>query len=110
MKTELPRFEGRKVQAATLRLTGKTRDRVGALSLDEEVFLIVRGTVSQIAHTDVVEGGADAFTRVHTLKASDIVLIEADQGAKMLDEAVMMAGERFGVRDLFHQDPGEPET
>lgn len=104
MKTDLPRFEGRNVQVGSLRLTGKVHERVGALAKDEEVFLIVKGTVTEITHGDIRVNGADLYGRKHTVKASALVLIERDQGGRMLDEATMLAGERFGVVDLFHQD------
>jgi hypothetical protein len=103
MKTALPKFEGRQVLAGSLRLTGKTRDKVGALALDEQVFLIVRGTVSQVAHSEVSIDGATVFARVHTVKADALMLLERDAGEKMLDEATMLADERFGVVNLFNQ-------
>ena len=103
MKTTLPKFEGRQVQAGTLRVTGRSREKVGALALDEEVFLIVRGTVSQIAHSEVSIDGAEIFARVHTVKANALQLVERAAGERMLDEATALADERFGVVNLFTQ-------
>lgn len=103
MKTNLPKFEGRQVLAGTLRVTGRTREHVGALALDEQVFLIVRGTVSQVAHSEVSIDGADVFARVHTVKADALQLVDRAAGERMLDEATALADERFGVVNLFNQ-------
>jgi hypothetical protein len=97
MKTQLPKFEGRGVQAATLKLTGRSDERVGSLALDEEVYLIIRGVVRKIAHSD----DSGIFTRSHEVKASVAIIIERDQGERILDEAAMLADERFGIQNLF---------
>ena len=109
MKTSLPRFENRTPAAATLALTGKANANVGALSYGEEVFLIVRASVTLVGHGEARVNGADVFARKHTLKADACQLLDADEGKTMLAEAEMMADERFGVPNLFSQgDNPEP--
>lgn len=105
MKTALPKFEGQQVKAARLKLAGRSDERVGALALDEEVYLIVRGVVRKVTHGD--ETGI--FTRTHEVKASAAILLDRDQGARILDEAAMLADERFGIRNLFNDDGNEGE-
>lgn len=97
MKTTLPKFEGQQVQAARLKLSGHSDERVGALASEEDVYLIVRGVVAHIDHGNV----GDVFTRTHTVRATAAILMSADQGARILDEAAMLADERFGVQNLF---------
>jgi hypothetical protein len=99
MKTKLGNFEGRKVEAGALKLGGTVSDRVGHLELDEPVFMIIKGTVSNVSHGDVKE----TFTRLHKVRASAMVILEAEDGERMLDEAQMIADDRFGVENLFRQ-------
>jgi hypothetical protein len=106
MKTQLPKFEGRGVQAATLKLTGRSDERVGSLALDEEVYLIIRGVVRKIAHSD----DSGIFTRSHEVKASVAIIIERDQGERILDEAAMLADERFGIQNLFNIEDAEADN
>ena len=107
MKTTLPRFEGRPVQVGTIRLTGRTHDRVGCLAHDEEVFLIVRARVADVGHGDARVNGADLFARKHILKADAVSIVEAKDGARMLEEAIALADERFGVPNLFNNTKDE---
>lgn len=102
MKTQLPKFEGSGVpKAARLKLTGNSDERVGALALGEEVYLIIRGVVSNVDHGSV----GNVFARTHKVKASSVVFIDREQGERMLDEAAMLADERFGIRNLFAEGP-----
>jgi hypothetical protein len=101
MKTKLPRFEGREVQAATMSLTGRCRERIGALALDEEVYLIVRATVTKVAHHDGSGDQDGLFVRNHTVRAGAIMLLANGDGPRLLDEAAMLADERFGIQTLF---------
>lgn len=104
MKTQLPKFEGSGVpKAARLRLTGKSDERVGALGLGEEVYLIISGVVSNVDHGSV----GNVFARTHKVKASAVVFLEREQGQRMLEEAAMLADERFGIQNLFADRDGE---
>lgn len=104
MKTKVPRFEGREVTTARIKVNGATDDRVGALAQDEEVFFIVKGTVSGISHEDV----KNVYTRVHKVTPASIVIIERKDGERILTEAQMLADERFGLETLFNGQ-GEPK-
>ena len=101
MKTTLPKFEGQQVKAARLQVRGNSDERVGALANEEEVYLIVRGVVATVDHGNV----GNVFTRTHKVKATAAILLDRDQGARMLDEAAMLADERFGIQTLFN--PGD---
>ena len=103
MKTRLPKFEGIPVEAATLRVAGALGERVGALASGEEVFIVLRAVV-----TDVTHGvHADVMTRQHKATTVVAALLEPEQGARLLEEALVLADERFGIRDLFHTDEGD---
>ncbi|MDE2101510.1 MAG: hypothetical protein KGL39_29970 [Patescibacteria group bacterium] len=104
MKTTLPRFEGTLPSGAVLKLSGGTEDRVGALALGEEVYIVCKGTVTGITHQNV----KDVFTRLHTVQPSALVLLERSDGERMLTEGQLLADERFGVDNLFKGD-GEGE-
>ena len=94
-------FEGRKVSGSQLKLTGSTDGKLGSLDYDEEVYLFVKGRVKKITHGDVTIGGTATFSRLHTVGAISIYVVEPEQGERMLDEAAMMADERFGIGSLF---------
>ena len=104
MKARLPKFEGVAVEAATLRVSGSIGERVGALASGEELFVILRAVVTDVAHGVK----ADVMTRQHRATTIVAVLLEPGQGARLLEEALVLADERFGIRDLFHpgDDPG----
>lgn len=106
MDTKLPRFEGRDVEGATLKLSGKAESRVGALGDQEAVFLIVKGHVSKISHGDATVNGATVFVREHTVKASELVILDPDDGERMLSEGAMLADEKFGLMGLFQPESG----
>jgi hypothetical protein len=99
MKSHPPAFEGLDIAATSLKLTGKTGVRVGALDMGEPVYLMVKAYITRIGHAD--EGGL--FTRSHDAKTADIAIVDADTGARMLDEALALSDERFGIRSLFRQ-------
>ena len=100
MKTRLPKFEGVSVEAATLRVNGSIDERVGSLASGEELFVILRAVVVDVAHGI----RAEVMTRQHKARTVNAVLLEPDQGARLLEEALVLADERFGIRDLFHTD------
>ena len=97
MKTTLGSFEGRKVDAGQLKLTGKADDKIGTFDYDEEVFMLVKGRVKKITHGEGKDGKATVFVREHTV-----------DGERMLDEAAMLADEQFGVHSLW--GPGDKEA
>jgi hypothetical protein len=97
MKTNLPKFEGRPVEAASLRLSGKSQERVGSLALGEEVYVIVKATIAKISHGDASE----VFTRQHDARAVAVVIVDRKDGERWLSEAAMLADERFGIQNLF---------
>lgn len=106
MKVQLPKFEGRTPATAALKMAGVTESRVGSLAIDEEVFLVVKATVTGVRHKDVKE----VFTRLHEVRPSAMVLVDREMGERILDEAQMLADERFGVQNLFGPgDPRDPE-
>lgn len=110
MNNQLGTFEGRKVESSALKLSGSVADRIGHLDLEEQVFIIVKGTVAGVLHGDV----KDVFTRTHKVSASALVILDPGDGERMLDEAQMIADERFGVENLFRQANdaigADPET
>lgn len=97
MNIKLPAFEGRVPAAALVKLTGGADDRVGALNIGEEVFFVVKATVVGVTHGDV----KDTFTRQHKVQATRLVLVEREDGERILAEATAMADDRFGVANLF---------
>ena len=101
MKTRLPKFEGVPVEAATLKVAGSLAERVGALATGEELFVILRAVVTDVGHGI----HAEVMTRQHKAATVVAVLLEPEQGARLLEEALVLADERFGIRDLFHTDP-----
>lgn len=103
MKAKLPRFEGETPQMAMVKLSGRADDRIGALARNEECFWVIKGVVANVDHGD--HGGV--LARIHKVKAVAMFYLEAAQGERILTEAALLADERFGIRDLFHQDPPE---
>jgi hypothetical protein len=101
LKTQLPKFEGQQVKAAALKVSGRCDSRVGALGLDEEVYLVIKVVVAKISHGDQ----SGIFTRTHDAKAVVIVPLERASGARILDEASALADERFGIANLFNELP-----
>lgn len=99
MNKGLSIFEGRAVEAAQLKITGGSDDRVGTLEYGEQIFFVGKAWVSKITHEEKKEG----FTRIHTASASSMVLLEREDGERMLSEGQMMADERFGIANLFAQ-------
>lgn len=113
MKTTMPTFEGRAVHAGALKLTGKADERIGSLDYDEEVYLLVRARITKVSHEEVTKDGVGLFARIHTANARSLVIVDPNDGERMLDEAAMLADERFGVASLFGGGDGpraDPET
>ena len=82
----LPSFEGHPVARATVRIT-KAGDGLSeamklepeALEHGEEVFFVLKGKVRQINHKPLSGEDEDYLVRVHTVEASEIVLVAEDQ-------------------------------
>lgn len=106
MKTTLPLFESAPVAASTLRLAGKSEERVGSMDVGEEVFLVVKAYVSGVGH-ETTEIGLE---RRHTIKAEEIILISREDGARFLDEAHALSDDRFGLQHMFASAGIDMET
>lgn len=65
-----------------------------------EVFVILRAVVTDVGHGLHKE----VMTRQHKAATVIAALLEPDQGGRLLEEALVLADERFGIRDLFHTD------
>ncbi len=85
------------VVSSNLRVSGKTEERVGALDVGEEVFLIVRGYVSGVNHESTDIG----LERRHSVKTEEIVIIQRQDGQRLLGEAQALSDERFGLQNIF---------
>lgn len=106
MKTKLPRFEGETPSSSVVKLSGRAEDRIGALARNEEAFFVIKAVIANVDHGD--HGGA--LARIHKAKVVAMYYLEAEQGERLLTEAALLADERFGIRDLFHQDPPAEES
>jgi hypothetical protein len=104
MKTNLPKLEGQAVQGAALKVSGKIAERVGALTKGEVVYFVGCGPVGALSFQDV-DG---VLTRVHVVKASALVVVEREDGERMLTESAMLADERFGIQTLFNVGDDQP--
>jgi hypothetical protein len=100
MNTQLPFFEGHEVSSATLAITGKLDANVGSFNMDEEVYLIVRGCVSDISHGKK----KGAILRKQKLESIAMVILDKEAGERMITEAAILADEKFGVSNLFSND------
>ena len=106
----LPQFEGRQPLGAQVRLTGSSDQHVGALEMDETVYVLVRGHVTRVTHQDGKINGAEVFVRNHTVKASQVVLLDPEDGARMLDEAALLSEDAFGLAQMFEAAGVDPTT
>lgn len=87
-RTTLPEFEGADVAKAAVKITN-AGDGLSealkvdpiALHMDDVVYYVLRGTVTQINHKADSEG---ELTRVHTVKADQISPIDADSAKRFL--------------------------
>jgi hypothetical protein len=87
---QLPAFEGESVSGAKVKIVGAgdglseaLKVTPEALHIDDEVFYVLRGTVTQISHVSK----DDEVTRVHTVKAGAITKVDADLATRMLADA-----------------------
>lgn len=89
----LPDFEGCEVDRSLIKLT-RAGDGLSepmrldpvALGYHDEVYLVVRGEVTQVNHRPVSRDEDDMLTRVHTVEAREIVLVGAGDVAGFLDK------------------------
>lgn len=87
MDNQLPLFEGRQVTKSAVKVTNAgdglseaLKLEPEALSMDQEVCLVIRGTITQINHKSI----DDVLTRVHTLKCSDAVKVKINVADQMI--------------------------
>jgi hypothetical protein len=106
----LPQFEGRQPLGAQVRLTGSSDQHVGALEMDETVYFVVKGHVTRISHQDGKISGAEVFVRNHTVKASQVILLDPNDGERMLDEAAMLSEDAFSLNQMFKAAGVDPNT
>ncbi len=99
MRTTLGTFEGRVIEASALKVAGSMGEKVGTLEQGEEVYLIVKGYVTAITHGFSKE----TFTRLHKVSATNVVLIDREDGRRMLTEAVALQDDRFGLQQMFSE-------
>lgn len=91
MSDKLPDFEGLIVGHATVRITN-AGDGLSealdiepkALGIDDSVYYVLRGEVTQVNHR--IDKDANV-TRVHTVKATRITEVDRDTAEKMLQAA-----------------------
>lgn len=110
MQTELPKFEGRDVQSSVACFSGRVNQRVGALAQDEFAIVIARVRVNGVQHKDfkAVSGtGPKLFSRIHDLATTRAVLVSEEDGARLLEEAITLADEKFGIDNLFSEVTAE---
>lgn len=82
----LPSFEGLPVVRSAVRITRAGDGLSEALKLDpralhrgEEVFFVLKGTVDQVNFRPVSQEEDGLLIRVHTVRASEIALVDAGQ-------------------------------
>jgi hypothetical protein len=87
----LPFFERRKPRKAVVRITNAgdglsepLKYAPVALRYGEEVFFVLRGVVTQVNHKG---DGEDDFDRVHTVKTTEVALIDLSDAEPLLKAA-----------------------
>lgn len=87
-RPSLPTFEGQDVADAAVKITNAgdglseaLRVQPKALHMDDVVYYVLRGTVTQVNHRSDKDGD---LTRVHTVKADAITEVDEDTATKML--------------------------
>lgn len=89
----IPDFEGTDVTGSAVRVTNagdglSDAMTIGkkALHMDQEVFYVLRGTVTQVNHKADKDGD---LTRVHTVRADAITEVDGELAGKLLSEAAL---------------------
>ena len=118
----LPKFEKRPVVRAAVKITNAgdglseaMRLAPESLALGDEVWFVIKGEVSRVAHENAPKDDHN-LVRVHTVKASDVALVAKDAVQDILlaeqDRIARLREEEEGVQRLI-EDPlnldGRPE-
>lgn len=114
MQPQLPEFEGREVQAAVARFSGRTAQRVPAFSDGEFVYVIAKTRVNSIKHADFkAQSGANSpkmFTRIQELSTTRAVVLDEDEGEQLFEQALKAADAVFGIEGLPFGDGETDDT
>lgn len=91
---QLPIFEDETVQQSQIRVVGcgdglseALKIEPKALHLGEEIFLVLRGSVTQVNHRQ--KAGDEPVVRVHTIQTEAVTEIEAGLANKLLTQAAL---------------------
>jgi len=118
----LPKFERRPVVRAAVKITNAgdglseaMRLAPESLQLGEEVWFVIKGEVTRVAHETAPKDDHN-LVRVHTVRASDVALVAKDAVQDILreeqDRIARLREEEEGVQRLI-DDPlnldGRPE-
>lgn len=98
---QLPLFEGHRPDTTLVKLTGTFEPSEilqQAHGLDDEVVLMVRGTVSKVSHEEQRTKDAELVARVHTIKVDELVVV--DEGVQAFTEARSRALANAGISEL----------
>jgi len=102
----LPKFEGRAVVRSAVKITRAGDGLSEALKLEpsalhhgDEVFFVLRGSVTQVNHRPASRE-EDDLVRVHTVEAQEIAMV----GHAQVDE--LLASERERVKRLKDEEAG----
>lgn len=89
----LPKFEGKPVTEATIRITKAGDGLSAALDLEpvalhqgDVVYYVIRGVVEQVNHRPT-KAGAKSLARQHTIAVSGITTLPKDVAEPMIAEA-----------------------
>lgn len=117
MNKELGEFEGKQVRQAVATFSGRVGANVGAFSQGEAAIIIAKVEASEINHKDFKAGtGKDSarlFSRVQKFTTTRAVVVDEATGARLLEEAIQLGDEQFGIQSLFSEvasPPDEPEA
>jgi hypothetical protein len=113
----LPKFEKQPVSQAAVKITNAgdglseaMRLAPDALELGEEVWVVLKGEVTRVAHQRGTKDDGLTLVRVHTVKASDVALVAKDAVQELLhaeqDRIAKLREEEEGVQRLI-DDGGE---
>lgn len=90
----LPKFEGRDVSAAQVRITGAGDGLSEALEIDpvalhlgDEVTYVLKGKVTQVNHRPISAKHPEMMVRQHTVSAEEITGIDGEVAEEFLAEA-----------------------
>lgn len=104
-------FEGKPVVSAAVRVTNAGDGLSEAMRLDpqdlqhgEEIWLVVKGTVSKVAYEPIPKSEGTILQRVHTIKAVECVMVAPDEVEELLrrekDRVLKLKEEAQGVERL----------